>query len=150
MLFLASNSSCFMVFWATITSNGLPYGTGPLSRLSVTLVYCGQMVGWIKMPLGTEIDLGPGDIVRWEPISLHGKGHSTLHPLFSPCLLWSNGCLSQQLLSSCSKGLLVVECQLWYYAQWYLVLCSFFCFEVPCFVSGYCQWGAVINHPIPA
>ena len=66
----------------------------------------------IKMPLGREIGLGPGDIVRWEPISLHGKGHSTLQSLFSPCLLWSNGCLSQQLLSSCSKGLLVVECQL--------------------------------------
>jgi len=22
--------------------------------------YCGQMAGWIKMPLGTEVDLGPG------------------------------------------------------------------------------------------
>jgi len=31
--------------------------------LSVTLVYCGQAVRWIKMPLGTEVDLGPGDIV---------------------------------------------------------------------------------------
>ena len=31
--------------------------------LSVTLVYCGQTVGWIKMPLGTEVGLGPGDIV---------------------------------------------------------------------------------------
>jgi len=31
--------------------------------LSVTLVYCGQMVGRIKMPLGTEVDLGPGDIM---------------------------------------------------------------------------------------
>ena len=30
--------------------------------LSVTLVYCGQMVGWIQMPLGTEVDLGPGHI----------------------------------------------------------------------------------------
>jgi len=27
------------------------------------LVYCGQTVGWIKMPLGTEVGLGPGDIV---------------------------------------------------------------------------------------
>jgi len=26
-----------------------------LSCLSVTLVYCGQMVGWIKMPLSTEV-----------------------------------------------------------------------------------------------
>jgi len=28
-------------FWATATSNGLPYAMGPLSCLSVTLVYCG-------------------------------------------------------------------------------------------------------------
>ena len=26
-------------------------------------VYCGQMAGWIKMPLGTEVNLDPGDIV---------------------------------------------------------------------------------------
>jgi len=34
-----------------------------LSVLSVTLVYCGQTVGWIKMKLGMEMDLGPGHIV---------------------------------------------------------------------------------------
>jgi len=34
-----------------------------LSCLSVKLVYCGQTVGWIKMPLGREIGLDPGDIV---------------------------------------------------------------------------------------
>jgi len=32
--------------------------------LSVTLVYCGQTVGWIKISLGTEVGLVPGDIVR--------------------------------------------------------------------------------------
>jgi len=26
-------------------------------------VYCGQTAGWIKMPLGTEVYLGPGDVV---------------------------------------------------------------------------------------
>jgi len=31
--------------------------------LSVTLVYCGQTVGWIKMPLGAKVGLGPGHIV---------------------------------------------------------------------------------------
>ena len=31
--------------------------------LSVTLVYCGQTVGWIRMPLGTEVGLSPGHIV---------------------------------------------------------------------------------------
>ena len=26
-------------------------------------VYCGQMAGWMKTPLGTEVDLGPSNIV---------------------------------------------------------------------------------------
>ena len=26
-------------------------------------VYCGQTAGWMKTPLGTEVDLGPGHIV---------------------------------------------------------------------------------------
>jgi len=34
-----------------------------LSLLSVTLVYCGQTVGWTKMPLGMEVGLGPDHIV---------------------------------------------------------------------------------------
>jgi len=33
-----------------------------LTVLSVTLVYCGQTVGWIRMPLGIEVDLGPGHL----------------------------------------------------------------------------------------
>jgi len=31
--------------------------------LSVTLVYCGQTVGWTKTKLGTEVGLGPDHIV---------------------------------------------------------------------------------------
>jgi len=31
--------------------------------LSVTLVYCGQMLGWIKLKLGVKVGLGPGHIV---------------------------------------------------------------------------------------
>ena len=34
-----------------------------LSILSVTLVYCGQTAGWIKMKLGTEVGFGSGHIV---------------------------------------------------------------------------------------
>ena len=26
-------------------------------------VYCGQTAGWIKMPLGTEVKLGPSNVV---------------------------------------------------------------------------------------
>jgi len=42
-------------------------------------VYCDQTAGWIKMPLCTEVGLGPGHIVKWGPTSLQ-KGHS---PQFS-------------------------------------------------------------------
>jgi len=50
-------------FWATVISNGPPYAMEPLACLSVTLVYCGQTVGWIKTPLGTEVGLSQGDIM---------------------------------------------------------------------------------------
>jgi len=53
-------------FWAIFCKNGSPYAIGPLSvlsSLSVTLVYCGQTVGWIKMKLGVEVGLDPGHIV---------------------------------------------------------------------------------------
>jgi len=45
--------------------------------LSVTLVYCGQTVGWIKMPLGTKVGLGPGHIVLDETQLPHGKRQSS-------------------------------------------------------------------------
>jgi len=68
--------------------------------LSVTMVYCGQTVGWIKMPLGTEERLGPGDIVLDGKPAPPRKGAQQT-PLFGPCLLWPNGRPFQQLLSSC-------------------------------------------------
>jgi len=51
--------------------------------LSVTLVYCGQMVGWIKMPLGVEIGLGPGHtVLNGNPAPPSKRGHSS--PTFRP------------------------------------------------------------------
>ena len=48
--------------------------------LFVLLVYCGQPVEWIKMPLGTEVGVGPGDIMLdRDPASPHAKGHSSPH-----------------------------------------------------------------------
>ena len=45
--------------------------------LSVTLVYCGQTVGWIKMKLGTEVGLSPRThCVRWGPSSRPQKGNT--------------------------------------------------------------------------
>jgi len=48
------------IFSATV---GSPYAIEPLSVCFVTLAYCGQTVGWIKTPLGTELGLGQGDTV---------------------------------------------------------------------------------------
>ena len=49
------------------------------------LVYCGPQVGWIKMPLSTEVGLDPGDIVLdGAPAPTCGKGHSSPLPAFRP------------------------------------------------------------------
>ena len=63
-------------FWATATSrpNGLLYAIG-------TFVYCGQTAGWIKIPLGLEVGLGPGNIVLDGNPAPHWKKYSS--PPFS-------------------------------------------------------------------
>ena len=48
-----------------------PNGHSPLFSAHVC---CNQTAGWIKMPLGTEVGLGPGDRVRWGSGFPHGKG----------------------------------------------------------------------------
>jgi len=60
-----------------------------------------QRAEWIKLSLGTEVDLGPCHIVldgaqlppRW-------TGAQQPPPLFDPCLMWPNGRPSELLLSS--------------------------------------------------
>ena len=46
-------------------------------------VYCGQMAQWMKVPLGMEVDLGPGHIVL-DGVQLPRKGHSSPPPYFPP------------------------------------------------------------------
>ena len=46
-----------------------------LGHAADTHVHCGQMAGWIKMAVGTEVGLGPGHIVvDGEPAPLPQKG----------------------------------------------------------------------------
>ena len=49
--------------------NGSPYDIGPLPLMSVSNVgVLWPTVAWIKVPVGTEAGLGPGDIVLdWDP-----------------------------------------------------------------------------------
>jgi len=57
--------------------------------------YCGQTAGCIKMPLGMEVGLNPGDFVFDEdPATPREKGTPT-PPNFCPCLLWRNGWMDE-------------------------------------------------------
>jgi len=56
-------------------------------------VYCGQTVGYIKMPFGTQVYVGPGHIVLDGNPALHPKGAQP--PIFGPCLLLPNGWMDQ-------------------------------------------------------
>jgi len=100
------------------------WGLRTQAGLSIMFVYCGQVVGWIKMPLGKEVGLFQATLciyVRWRPSSPPRKGApNTVWGLRAqagqpasvnrgPCLLWQNGLPSQQLLSSCCS-LLVEFC----------------------------------------
>ena len=53
-------------------------------------VYCSQTAGWIKMPHGTEIDLGPGHIeLDGDPVPRLFK-RAPQPTTFRPWLLWPN------------------------------------------------------------
>jgi len=62
-------------------------------------VYCGQTAGWVKTPLGTEVDLGPGHIVLDRVPALCER--VAVAPLFLAHVYWGHGRPSQLLLSSC-------------------------------------------------
>jgi len=57
-------------------------------------VYCGQPAGCIKMPLGMEVGLSPGDFVLdGDPVIYPKRGGAP--PIFGPRLLWPSGCMDQ-------------------------------------------------------
>jgi len=56
-------------------------------------VYCGQMAGWTKTPVGTKVDLGPGHIVL-DGVQARAKRAQQPPPLFGPRLLWPRSPIS--------------------------------------------------------
>jgi len=53
-----------------------------------------QMAGWIKMPLGREVGLSPGDFVLDGDPAPHSPKRGRA-PSFGSCLLWPNGWMDQ-------------------------------------------------------
>ena len=61
-----------------------------------THICCVQRAAWIKMPLGMEVGLGPGDFVLdGYPAPPPQKGDGALSPISGPFLLWKNGWVHQ-------------------------------------------------------
>ena len=68
-----------------------------------THTYCGQTAVWIKMVLGMEVGLSPGDFVLDGDPAPSPKGGGAPSPIFGPFLLWPNGWLHQD--ATCYGGL---------------------------------------------
>ena len=87
----------FPTFWATVCKKVHPMLSDRCLSvclsvchfcLSVTLVYCGQTVGWIKIKLGMQVGLGPvHTVLDGDPAPPKGAQP----PIFGPCLLYPNG-----------------------------------------------------------
>jgi len=81
-------SELILIIFSTQNAEEISHKPPPFSAH----VHCGQMAEWVKMPLGMEIDLCPGDCVRWGP-SYPQNGAQP--PIFGPCLLWPNDWMDQ-------------------------------------------------------
>jgi len=58
--------------------------------------YCGQTAGCIKVPLGMDVGLSPGEFVLdGDPVPLPTRGRSAPPQIFDQCLLWPNGWMDQ-------------------------------------------------------
>jgi len=64
---------------------GLPPEKGHTPAQFLAHVYCGQTAGWMKTPLGTEVDLGPGHIVSdGDPAPMHPRRGTAVPLSFRP------------------------------------------------------------------
>ena len=76
-----------------IVLHGVP---APLPKKGVeppSLIFS-QTAGWIKMPLGTDVDLGAGHILLDGVPALQERDTTAPPPLFGACLLWPRSPIS--------------------------------------------------------
>jgi len=68
-------------------------------------VYCGQTAGWIKMLLGTEVNVSSGNVVLdGVAASSPPKRGTAPHPVFGSCLLWPNSWMKMPLGTEVDLG----------------------------------------------
>jgi len=86
------------------------WGTGPQFLVHIC---CGQMVGWIKIPLCREVDLDPSNIAFDVDPAPPPPKKGTEPPIFGPCLLWSNGWMDQDVIWYGGRPQLRRRCVRW-------------------------------------
>jgi len=68
------------------------------------------MAAWIKMSLGIELGLGPGDFaLDGDPAPPFPKGEQSLQKFFGPYLLWPNGWMPLGMEVGLSQGDFVLD-----------------------------------------
>jgi len=87
-------SRCHLVWSYTSAQANLCWMGTPLPQFSPG-VYCGQKAGWMKLVLGMEVGLSPGDFVLDGDLAALPKGGGAPSPIFGPFLLWPNGWMHQ-------------------------------------------------------
>jgi len=72
-----------------------PRKKGTPAALNFWPMTCGQTAGWIKMPLGTQVNVGPGDVVLDGIAAPPPLKDIATAPVFDSCLLWPNGWMDE-------------------------------------------------------
>jgi len=97
-----------------------PFPKGAHPQFSAHIC-CGQMAGWIQMPLGTEVGIGPCRrlCVRCGLSSPLPKKEAE-PPIFGPYLLWPNGWMDKDATWYGGRPMSIVTKQL-YVSGYHLV-----------------------------
>jgi len=75
--------------WApSLLKKGQSLQFSALSIVFSAHVYCGQTAGWMKMPPGTDVGLGPSDIVLGGDPVRSPSPKKGAHPQFSAHVYW--------------------------------------------------------------
>ena len=116
----------------------------PTSTQCLAHVYCVQTAGWMKTPIGTEVDLSKGHIVL-DGAQLPRKGHSS--PPVSAHVYCGHGRPSRLLLSSCfCCDRLNIEMIKYttYIVRFLLQICQVFLFAFTFTTDTLCCTGTII------
>ena len=84
-------------------------------------VYCGQMAGWVKMPIGTEAGLGPGHTVLDENLDHPDRGITAARFSAQVVAKRSPISASAELLLSNRYEIIAADSTRWWPSYWFLM-----------------------------